>query len=152
MMKAKSKPYSTSSSHPVSLVEEPLAVSLPGNYFDYIRQSRHGVLKKTLIQIAEKLAFSLQELGGILHISERTLQRYRDEDTLATDASEKAVMLTQLYKRGSAVFGSAANFNDWMRTPLPAFRNEAPVRLLDTSFGFQLIFDELGRIEYGVFA
>lgn len=119
--------------------------------FHLIDLSRRGVLKKALLQLARQLSLTLQELAKVLHISERTLQRYKNDDFLSADTSEKALMLSQLYQRGVEVFGSSDNFNDWLRTPLPAFRQQAPIAFLDTTFGFQLINDELGRIEYGVF-
>ena len=134
-----------------SLIEEPSRAYAFHN-FDLIRLSRQGVLKKTLLQLAEKLSFTLPEISGILHISERTLQRYKDKDTLASDASERALLLAQLYNKGISVFGTVENLNDWLRTPLPAFQQQAPVKYLDTAFGFQLISDELGRIQHGIFA
>lgn len=120
--------------------------------FDLIRLTRKGILKKYLLELAEKLSFSMHELSHILHISERTLQRYGREDTLASDTSERVLLLAQLYNKGIEVFGTPENFNDWLRTPLPAFEQQPPIGLLDTAFGFQLISDELGRIEHGVFA
>lgn len=133
------------------LVKEPGGAYYPQS-FDLIRLSRKGILKKYLLELAEKLSFSMNELAGILHVSERTLQRYHQEDTLASDTSERALLLAQLYRKGIDVFGSSENFNDWLRTPLPAFQQQAPLDFLDTAFGFQLISDELGRIEHGVFA
>jgi putative toxin-antitoxin system antitoxin component (TIGR02293 family) len=94
----------------------------------------------------------VQEISVILHISERTLQRYKNEDALAPDISESALLLAELYSKGVSVFGTEENFKDWLRTPLPAFQQQAPVKYLDTAFGFGLISDELGRIQYGIFA
>jgi putative toxin-antitoxin system antitoxin component (TIGR02293 family) len=136
---------------PISLLQEP-AMPYPLQNFELIRLSRKGILKKNILQLAKKLSFTLQEIAGILHISERTLQRYNNEDTLASDTSERALLLAQLYDKGISVFGTADNFNDWLRTPLPAFQQEAPMQYLDTAFGFQLISDELGRIEHGIYA
>ena len=133
------------------LLEEPEAVYYPQN-FDLIRLSRQGVLKKYLLELAEKFSFTMQELSRILHLSERTLQRYRKEDTLSSEASERALLLAQLYQKGIAVFGSKDHFKDWLRTPLPAFQQQPPVGFLDTAFGFELVSDELGRIAHGVFA
>jgi uncharacterized protein (DUF2384 family) len=39
-----------------------------------------------------------------------------------------------------------------MKTPLHVFKGETPVSLLDTAIGFDMVFKELGRIEYGIFA
>jgi uncharacterized protein (DUF2384 family) len=43
-------------------------------------------------------------------------------------------------------------FKIWIKTPSVVFRGEAPVTILDTSAGFDMIFKELGRIEHGIFA
>ncbi len=147
---AQNKSYSTDQEL-TSIILEPA-----GSYFfqpnDLISITRHGIFKRNLSLLAEKLSFTMNEISRVLHVSERTLQRYKDEDRLSSDISERTLMLTNLYERGVEVFENADNFTDWLRTPLPAFNNQKPIQLLDTSFGFQLILDELGRIEYGVFA
>ncbi len=147
---AQNKSYSTDQEL-TSIILEPA-----GSYFfqpnDLISITRHGIFKRNLSLLAEKLSFTMNEISRVLHVSERTLQRYKDEDRLSSDISERTLMLTNLYERGVEVFENADNFTDWLRTPLPAFNNQKPIQLLDTSFGFQLILDELGRIEHGVFA
>jgi putative toxin-antitoxin system antitoxin component (TIGR02293 family) len=50
------------------------------------------------------------------------------------------------------VFGTMDNFNDWMKTPNYTLNGETPLSLLDTSIGFDLVFQAIGRIEYGVFS
>ena len=87
-----------------------------------------------------------------MHISERTLQRYDDNAIIKTEYAEKAIELARLYTRGEEVFGSMDKFKSWMKTPSHIFKGEAPVSLLDTSFGFNMVFKELGRIEHGIFA
>ncbi len=121
-------------------------------YFDFIQLSRDGIIKKALMNLSQQLSFSLAEIARILHISERTLQRYGDDEKLSADTSERAILLSQLYQHGTQVFGDLENFKEWMRTPLPAFNYQPPISLLDTTFGFQLIQDELGKIAHGIFA
>jgi putative toxin-antitoxin system antitoxin component (TIGR02293 family) len=102
--------------------------------------------------LAQKISLTLQELAGIMHMSERTLQRYEDDAVLKTEYAEKAVELARLYTRGQEVFGSMDKFKLWMKTPGHVFKGDTPVSLLDTSIGFDLVLRELGRIEHGVFA
>ncbi|WP_449438904.1 type II RES/Xre toxin-antitoxin system antitoxin [Pedobacter steynii] len=87
-----------------------------------------------------------------MHISERTLQRYTPATLIKTEHAEKAIELARLYQRGTEVFGTMDNFNDWMKTPNYTLNGEPPLNLLDTSIGFELILQTLGRIEYGVFS
>lgn len=120
--------------------------------FDLLKLTREGLPKKVLTSLAKKIAITLQELSDIMHISERTLQRYDDDAIIKTEYAEKAIELARLYSRGQEVFGSMDKFQRWMKTPGHVFRNETPISLLDTSVGFDMVLKELGRIEHGIFA
>ena len=119
---------------------------------DILQLTRDGLPKRILLALAKNISLTLQDLANIMHISERTLQRYDDNEIIKTEYSEKAIELARLYTRGEEVFGSMDKFKTWMKTPSHVFKNEAPVSLLDTSFGFNMVFKELGRIEHGIFA
>jgi len=120
--------------------------------FDIIKLARQGFPKKALLALAKKISLNIQELANILHISERTLQRYEDDAIIKTEYAEKAVELARLYTRGEEVFGSMDKFKQWVKAPSLVFKGEAPVTILDTSAGFDMVFKELGRIEHGIFA
>ena len=122
------------------------------NDFDIVRFAREGFPKRVLLSLAKKISLNIQELSNILHISERTLQRYDDEAIIKTEYAEKAVELARLYTRGEEVFGSMDKFKLWVKAPGVVFNGEAPVSMLDTSAGFDMVFKELGRIEHGIFA
>ena len=122
------------------------------NDFDIINLARKGFSKGTLLALAKKISLNLQELANILHISERTLQRYDEDEIIKLEYAEKAVELARLYTRGEEVFGSIDKFKLWMKAPSLIFNGEAPVTILDTSAGFDMVFRELGRIEHGIFA
>lgn len=119
---------------------------------ELLKLSRQGLPKRGLMALAKKISLTIQEFSNIMHISERTLQRYDDDAIIKTEYAEKAVELARLYTRGEEVFGSLDKFKIWMKTPLYVFNGEAPVSLLDTSVGFDIVFKELGRIEHGIFA
>ena len=120
--------------------------------FDILQLTRNGLKKSLLLSLAKKISLTIQELADIMHISERTLQRYDDDAIIKAEYAEKAVELARLYTRGEDVFGSLDKFKIWMKTPLHVFKGETPVSLLDTSVGFDMVFKELGRIEHGIFA
>ena len=120
--------------------------------FNIVQLTRQGLPKRVLLSLAKKISLTIQELANIMHISERTLQRYDDEAVVSSEYSEKAIELARLYTRGNEVFGSIDKFKLWIRTPSVIFNGEAPLALLDTSAGFNMVFTELGRIEHGIFA
>jgi len=124
----------------------------PPSDFDLVKVARGGIAKQKLLSLARKLSLTIQEIADILHISERTLQRYSPDTFIKTEHADRAIELARLYERGIDVLGSAEAFNKWLRQPNYALRNQAPLSLLDTSIGFTMVLDVLGRIEHGVFS
>ena len=122
------------------------------NALDLIFLSREGISKKALLILAQNLSFSEKEIADIVHLSERTLQRYPDEKRLNKEATATALQLAALYQQGEEVFGELARFKGWMDYPNPVLSGKKPTDLLDTPFGFQWINDELIRIAHGVLA
>ena len=102
--------------------------------------------------LAKKIDFELKELSNVLHISERTLQRYTPSKSLSSEVSQRVIQLARLYCKGEAVFGDLEQFKKWMSYPSMALGMKKPKDLLDTTFGFQLLNEELIKIEYGVFS
>lgn len=119
--------------------------------FDLVNQARKGISKKTLVALAKQVSLTMEEIASILHISERTLQRYTPSTLVRTEYADRAIELGRLYERGIDVLGSAPAFNHWMRSPNYGLNNEVPLSLLDTSIGFDILLDVLGRIEHGIF-
>ena len=52
--------------------------------------------------------------------------------------------------RGVRAFASINRFYRWMNVPCPAFGNQLAARYMETQKGFEMVLDELGRIEKGV--
>lgn len=118
-----------------------------------IEAVRQGVKFNAFSNFANKGPFSINEWSGFLHLSERTMQRYkREKKTFDPLQSEKILEIALLYKKGTAVFGNGEKFNQWLTTPNVALGNVKPKELFDSSFGINLLKDELGRIEYGILA
>jgi putative toxin-antitoxin system antitoxin component (TIGR02293 family) len=137
-------------------VNEPLAIynTLDSNNVMWlIQQVRNGVNYKKFLQFASFGAFNLTEWASFLHLSERTMLRYKQEEkTFDTLQSEKIIEITLLHNKGTQVFGSATHFNLWLNTVNLALGNIKPKEMLDNSFGINLLKDELTKIEHGVLA
>jgi len=122
------------------------------NMYDFIELSRNGIDKKSLLHLAKTIGFDIKELAHVLHMSERTIQRYDLSKKLSTEASAKALQLAKLYAKGENIFGDLERFKNWMNHPSVALGMKKPKELLDTTFGFQILNEELVRIEHGIFA
>lgn len=119
---------------------------------DLIPVIREGVPKKALDNLVIKTGINKNELPNILSTSERTLRRYSDKQKLSPEQSERIIELAKLYSRGENVFGTLDAFKEWMESSVMSLGNKKPAEFLDTSLGIQLLMDELGRIEHGIFA
>lgn len=118
-----------------------------------IEAVRQGVKFNAFFNFANKGPFSINEWSTFLHLSERTMQRYkREKKTFDPLQSEKILEIALLYKKGTEVFGDGEKFNNWLTMQNVALGNVKPKDLFDSSFGINLLKDELGRIEYGVLA
>lgn len=118
-----------------------------------IEAVRQGVKFNAFFNFANKGPFSINEWSAFLHLSERTMQRYkREKKTFDSLQSEKILEIALLYKKGTEVFGTGEKFNTWLTSNNVALGGVKPKDLFDSSFGINLLKDELGRIEYGVLA
>jgi putative toxin-antitoxin system antitoxin component (TIGR02293 family) len=151
-------------------LEEPAVVYLasrgPGSYLGIaggalyetnaqerqLKLIRGGLTRGSLDTLMNKTGINIYELADILEVTDRTLRRYTSEEVLNKRLSERALEIAKLYSRGEEVFGDAISFNQWMNTEVPALGHRQPKSFLDTSMGIQMLMDELGRIEHGVFA
>ena len=66
------------------------------NDLDSIKAARQGFPKRVLLSLAKRISLTITELCAILHISERTLQRYDDDTVIKTEYAEKAIELARL--------------------------------------------------------
>lgn len=118
-----------------------------------MRVIRGGLAYDRFESIVSELPFSMEEWSSFLHLSERTIHRYRkDQKNFDALQSEKILQISLLYKRGVDVFGSKENFDLWLDFTNLALGNIKPKELLDNAFGIALLEEELTRIEHGILA
>lgn len=120
---------------------------------ELIKLTRSGVGYSLFEDIFKAGNHTLKDWSRFLHITERTIQRYKKEQkSFEPIQSERILSIAKLHQNGKAVFGSDQKFNEWLNVNSVALGNIKPVDLLDNSFGIELLTDELGRIEHGILA
>ncbi|MEX1123469.1 MAG: MbcA/ParS/Xre antitoxin family protein, partial [Balneolales bacterium] len=97
--------------------------------------------------------FNLNDWARILSLSDRSLQRYQKSGAhFSMAVSEKLLLIGYLFNRGHSVFNDSDRFFSWLQKPSVPLGGQTPLSLLDSIFGIDLILDELGRIEHGIFS
>ena len=104
-------------------------------------------------KIASKTDFTQKEWSDILHISERTLQRYaKDNSSFSFSVAERILLIDKIIKRGYEVFGSHEKFFLWIRDNPYMLEERLSLRSLASFEGINNVLTQLGRIEHGIFA
>jgi putative toxin-antitoxin system antitoxin component (TIGR02293 family) len=104
-------------------------------------------------KIADKTPFTQAEWASILHVSERTLQRYAKSNSyFAPINAERALQIANVLKRAKDVLGKIDNFYTWIKRKPQALEGELSFDSLTTADGINKILIQLGRIEHGLFA
>ena len=119
---------------------------------DLIELSDHGLTKDALLNLARYLSFSISQIAELLPISERTIQRYARGHHFNRVVSEQILQIAEVAAKGIEVFEDKDDFLSWMNQRNTALGNRKPLTLLSSRFGTEMVLDELGRIEHGVFS
>ena len=130
-------------------VEEPLEEYGIQPHFQSVKDFTFNDFKK----IASKVDFTQKEWSDILHISDRTLQRYaNDNGSFNTGVIDRIVQISKVLQRGREVFGSYQKFNLWLRENPYMLEGRLSLHSLASIEGINNVLTQLGRIEHGIFA
>ena len=112
-----------------------------------------GIPYGTFNKMSVEIPFSVGDWANFLHLSERTMHRYKI-NKLKFDPlhSERILELVLLCRKGEKVFGNEENYFTWLNSKNISLGGKSPKVLLGSSVGIGLVKDELARIEHGILA
>jgi len=147
--KSKPKPGSYKSNSKTSKVEEALVPYSGYKVMPLTKDFNYKDFKK----ISDKIPFTQKEWSDILHISERTLQRYaKDEGNFNFSVTDRILQIDKVIKRGIEVFGNIDKFFSWLKSNPYMLEGRLSVQSLRSFEGINMILTQLGRIEHGILA
>ena len=104
-------------------------------------------------KIADKVPFTQAEWAAILHLSERTLQRYaKTNGHFAPINAERALLIDKVLKEAKITFGKIDNFYNWIKRNPYMLEGNLSFNSLTSFSGIEKILTQLGRIQHGLFA
>ncbi|MEO5649902.1 MAG: antitoxin Xre-like helix-turn-helix domain-containing protein [Ginsengibacter sp.] len=146
-MKKKIKKYNLDT--PPTTVEEPLVAYGSPKKMYITKDFTYNDFKK----VNSKTDFTQKEWSDILHISERTLQRYaKDNSSFSFSVTDRILQIDKVIERGLEVFGSYEKFLLWIRDNPYMLEGRLSLQSLASFEGITNVLAQLGRIEHGIFA
>lgn len=121
----------------------------PGHTLELIDRIRIGVKKSDWKQLITNIGHTEKELEYVLPASISSMQK---KTTYGKESSERIYELAKLYNLGYSVFDSKDDFREWLMSPSKSLGGKKPFELLDSSFGFQVVENEIVRIQYNVYS
>lgn len=103
-------------------------------------------------KIMTLVPFTQKEWANILHLSERTLQRYsKDNSSFEGIYIDRILQIEQMIQMGLETFVNAEAFYNWLHKEKKVLGHVLNFESLYSSQGIQDVIDQLGRIQYGVY-
>lgn len=110
-----------------------------------------GVSYFSALQLHTRL--SKTALARLLGIDPGTVDNYKkNKKKFSGDLAEKILKLHRLFALGEELFGSTAEFLDWLHLPSPGLEGQTPMRMLHSNTGIGEIEKQLQRIIHGYVA
>jgi len=148
-MKKKEKNIPHKATGLVSKVQEPSPVYRSVKALPHVKDFTYSEFKK----IADKIPFTQSEWAAILHISERTLQRYaKSNGVFAPINAERAQQIAHVVAEGKRTFGKPEMFYQWIKSNPFMLEGALSFESLTTAYGIQMILTQLARIQHGILA
>lgn len=102
--------------------------------------------------LSKKLLFSQSEWAEIMHISDRTLQRYlKDNKPFEGLHAEHLQQLDNMANLALEIFSKPEKVKSWLMSSKQVLQHTLNFASLQSFWGVKLISNELGRIAYGVY-
>src|SRR5512147_2219796 len=94
-----------------------LGLKVTGYPMDLIEGIRKGLKKEAADYVAGVLEVGAADISRFLHVSPRTLHRYKPGEALSLDASDHLIQVYKVYARAVDVFGDKKKALRWLKYP-----------------------------------
>lgn len=121
----------------------------PGYQLELISRIRTGVKREDWKALIDNIGATEKEFEHILPSSISSMHK---KSIYNRETSERIYEISRLFGLGYEVFDTPEVFKQWLITPSKALGNKKPFDLLDSSLGFELVENEMVRIQYNVYS
>ena len=126
------------------------SLTVISNNLALINKSLEGVDASYFVSLQKHSGLRKDELAGFVGIDPKTVDNYRNSKRkFIKDVAEKLLHLHRLFALGDELFGSTAEFTDWLEIPSPGLENKRPIDLLHSISGIAEVEKQMMRIAHG---
>ena len=118
-----------------------------------IEETRRGIPAKRVVDLTEALGVNRTYLYESTRLGRSTIEgKITKNEGLSPRDSEVILRVTKVLARAVEVLEDEEAAKSWMKRSIRTLGGVAPLSLLDTETGYELVLDTLGRIEQGIAA
>lgn len=129
----------------------PQTDAFQGDASELIRKMRAGTPARVIPEMAARLGLSQDRLFETLKLPKSTMKARISEDAfLSAVEQDRIYRAEKVWARALGVLEDEQSAKRWLTQEIRSLGGEAPLSLLDTEAGYELVLDTLGRIEYGI--
>ena len=129
-------------------VNEPIAIYRSVKILPEVQDFPYKKFEK----IANKVPFTQKEWASILHLSEKTLQRYsKDNKSFEGIYVDRILQIEELIKLGLEAFTDANAFYNWLKKDKQVLGDLLTFDSLKNTYGIELLRNQVGRILHTVY-
>lgn len=122
-----------------------------GDASELIRKMRAGTPARIIPDMAARLGLSQDRLFDTLKLPKSTMKARISDDALLSPAEQDRIYRAEkVWARALGVLEDEQSAQRWITQENRSLGGEAPLSLLDTEAGYELVLDTLGRIAYGI--
>ena len=123
----------------------------PRDDLGWARLAQKGFPSRVIDQLAQALGWTREKLATTLDLVPRTVaRRLEKKELLTTPESERMLRVARVLARASEVLEGEAKAKTWIERPNIALGGQAPIDLLRTDIGTELVLHELTKIDHGM--
>lgn len=108
-----------------------------------------NLLSEEISAIVDFLDLKNQEIAKAASVSPSTVSRWDHKSPIGTPGSYQFFKIDEVIKKGVDLFGNTTYLKQWLDSPNMALGNEAPIKLITSMIGLELVDEALDALHFG---
>ena len=108
-----------------------------------------NLLSEDISPIIDFLGLKIHDIAKAASVSPSTVSRWDNKSPIGTPGSYQFFKIDEVIKKGVDLFGNITHLKQWLDSPNMALGNEAPVKILTSMIGLELVDEALDALHFG---